>query len=134
MRKPFEKILMKFTLDLASRSTCNRKKVAAVLVSEDFNDIYAYSYNGGIPGDLNKCDNPKKPGNCGCLCAELNALMKARKDSVNKTLFITLSPCLRCAKLIINFREIKNVYFHDWYRKTEGLKILVDAKINCEQI
>lgn len=115
---------------LRSRSTCKRLKVAALVCDPDLRAIYAMGYNGPARGESNdSCRNEK--GNCGCVHAEANALVKLRTDQGNLCLFSTTSPCELCAKLIVNCGQITRVIFLESYRDSVGVKILKDAKIEC---
>ena len=126
MRPNMEKIWMDLALHLAKRSTCGRKKVGTVITSENLEQVFAVGYNGNAKKLPNICDS-KEVGNCGCLHSEVNALVKAGTRE-NKSLFVTLSPCKSCAKLMIN-ANVKTVYFREYYRKIDGIKILLEGGI-----
>ena len=120
-----------FYMDIAKRtaqlSYCNRRKVGAVLVSSDGRNIIAYGYNGTISGFPNVCELPDgTTDNDHVLHAETNAIMKAARSgySTDKTtLYVTVSPCINCAKLIIQ-SGIKRVVYNEYYHNTDGLSIL----------
>lgn len=120
-----EWLLMGFARAIAERSTCERLQVGAVVTNDTFDKIEAFGYNGNYKGGPNTCDS-KEPGNCGCLHAEMNALLKA--GNRGHTIFITTEPCKMCAKAIVN-AGIKMVYYSNPYRLHEGLKVLKKAKI-----
>ena len=129
MRPELEDIFMKLALNLAERSTCSRKQVGCVITSPDYSQVYGIGYNGSAKGFPNKCDR-ETPGNCGCLHAEDNALLKVSEPSyVEKYAFITLSPCETCAKRIINKGGFKKVFYHEEYRDKAGLTLLSKAGI-----
>ncbi len=133
-RITFEQIYMRLAFDLASRSTCKRLKVGCVIVSCDYSRVYGIGYNGNAAGRANECDSPT-PGNCGCLHAEDNALLKTNGGpEVSKIVFVTHQPCSYCAKRMVNKGGIKKVYYSEPYRLTEGLRILQDADIEIHQI
>ena len=70
------------------------------------------------------------------LHAESNAIAKCAKlntSTNNCTIYVTLSPCFECAKLIIQ-AGIKRVVYKDIYRNTDGLKLLIKSNIICEQL
>lgn len=128
-RPTFEEIYMKFAIDLAKRSTCARLNVGAVVVSDDYSRVYGIGYNGNAAGFQNSCDSDE-PGNCGCLHAEDNALLKTNGGSeVPKIIFVTHQPCAYCAKRMINKGGVKKVYFNEPYRLKAGLEILERAGV-----
>lgn len=118
-------------MDIAKRtaqlSYCNRRKVGAVLVSDDNRNIISYGYNGTISGFPNVCELPDgTTDNDRVLHAETNAIMKAARSgySTDKTtLYVTVSPCINCAKLIIQ-SGVKRVVYNEDYHNTDGLSIL----------
>lgn len=133
-RITFQEIYMRLAFDLAKRSTCQRLNVGAVVVSDDFSRVYGIGYNGNAAGLPNKCDS-NEPGNCGCLHAEDNALLKTNGGSeVAKIIFVTHQPCLYCAKRIVNKGGIKAVYYCEPYRKKDGLLVLKKAGIKVIKI
>lgn len=112
----------------AQRSTCSRLKVGCVITTEDGSNIVSIGYNGSYKGGNNECLSDE-PGNCGHSAhAELNALIKADYSIKNKKLYVTHSPCSRCATAIVN-AGITEVYYNQLYRSPDGLQILDDAGI-----
>ncbi len=113
----------------SENSYCVRRKVGALLVKDKM--IISDGYNGTPSGFENVCeddDNITKPY---VLHAEANAITKVAKSnnsSENATLYVTSSPCLECAKLIIQ-AGIKRVVYSEEYRKTDGLQLLRRANI-----
>jgi dCMP deaminase len=107
---------------IAGSSTCERLKVGCVITSFDLEQIYAIGINGNAKKLKNKCDG-EEVGKCGCVHAENNALIKVGIRDPKKVVFITHSPCLSCAKLIIN-SGASYVYYAKAYRDTLPLKIL----------
>lgn len=133
-RVSFEEIYMRFALQLAERSTCQRLKVGAVVVANDYTHVYGIGYNGNASGLPNTCESDE-PGNCGCLHAEDNALLKTHVGPhVPKIFFVTHQPCAYCAKRIINKGGFQKVFFYHPYRLMRGLEILEGAGIHVEQI
>ena len=133
-RISFPEIYMKLAFDLANRSTCSRLQVGAVIVSEDFSRVYGIGYNGNAAGFPNECDSDQ-PGNCGCLHAEDNALLKTGGGpEVIKIAFVTHQPCLYCAKRMINKGGIKKVFYCNSYRSTDGINMLREAGIDVQQL
>jgi len=133
-RPSFQEIYMNQALDLARRSTCLRKKVGCVIVSDDFAHVYGLGYNGNAKDFPNTCDSDVA-GDCGCLHAEDNALDKVVvPKEVPKIVFVTVSPCRYCAKRFINKGGVKKVYYYEEYRKRDGLEILEKAGIEFEKL
>lgn len=118
----------------AQRSSCARKKVGAIITDSDMRNIFAVGYNGPPRHTPNECPGDASvAGGCGCIHAETNALLKAPFDQMPLTLFVTLSPCIHCARLITNSYVTKVIY-RDEYRTTEGLLLLAHAGIQIEKI
>jgi dCMP deaminase len=117
----------------AQNSYCKRRKVGALLVKDRM--IISDGYNGTPSGFENICeeDGLTKPY---VLHAEANAITKVAKSgnsSEGSTLYVTASPCLECAKLIIQ-SGIKRVVYKDEYRLTDGVDLLRQAGIQVEKI
>ncbi|MBF0311845.1 MAG: competence protein ComE [Oligoflexia bacterium] len=128
-RVSFEEIYMRFAYNLSLRSTCKRLHVGAVVVSTDYSRVYGIGYNGNAQGLANTCDSDE-PGNCGCLHAEDNALLKTNGGAeVEKIFFVTHTPCAYCAKRIINKGGVRRVYYGESYRSPAGIEILKQAGI-----
>jgi dCMP deaminase len=130
---------IKLYMDIAERvaleSYCERKKVGAVIVKD--NNIISFGYNGTISGFPNVCeaDDGEKTLET-VLHAESNALMKCLKrgeSTDGASLYVTLSPCQGCAKLIIQ-SGIKEVFYRDEYRSISGLDLLCEANVKLTQL
>jgi len=119
-------LLMAFARGLAARSTCGRLAVGAVLTDPGRLQVLGIGYNGGARGAPHGCDRPE-PGNCGCLHAEVNALLKA-PGLVPKILYVTTAPCAACAKAAVNAGVVKVIYDRP-YRLIDGLEILRAAGV-----
>lgn len=117
------------------RSHCVRKKVGAFVVKDQ--QIIADGYNGMPKGYDNMCELPGQDvSNPLVLHAEANALAKIGKStqsSIGATLYLTLSPCLECSKLIVQ-HEIARVVYSEEYRITDGLDLLKKSGIKVEHI
>ena len=107
---------------LSGRSTCSRAKTGAVVTSHDLSSIYAVGYNGNASGMPNSCDSDEV-GKCGCIHSEENALIKVQARDGKKVMFATTSPCLKCAKLIIN-SGFSWVFYGEPYRHVMPLSYL----------
>ena len=125
-RPTIQTIWMNLAISLSTRSTCKRKKVGTVVTSEDMEQVLSVGYNGNAKGFDNTCDTDEA-GNCGCIHSENNALIKSGSRD-NKVVFVSLSPCKHCAKLMIN-ANVKTVYFREYYRDITGLNILVSGGV-----
>jgi dCMP deaminase len=122
-QKKLDKVFMNITKEVATLSHCVRFKVGAVLVKDG--NIISMGYNGTPAGMDNCCekDNITVPH---VIHGEVNAILKAAKTgtSVNGgTLYLTLSPCLDCSKLILQ-SGIKRVVYLTAYRNLEGVDFL----------
>lgn len=127
MRPSRNQLMMEFARIVSTRGTCDRLHVGAVVASPDGRHIMGYGYNGNAATLPDECDNPETPGRCGCVHAEANALVNAERTR-GMELFVTHSPCIACAKLIVN-AGIAFVYFLQYYRDDEGLELLRAAGI-----
>lgn len=133
MSSTLEQAMMDTALRFALLSKCKRLQVGCVISTEDFSVINSIGYNGNARGIEQSCD-PSKPGNCSCdVHGECNALIKADYSIKNKRMFVSHSPCIKCAAMIIN-AGIKYVYYHTEYRDTLPLELLKKAKIEVRQI
>lgn len=116
----------------AENSYCQRRKVGAILVKDRM--IISDGFNGTPAGFENVCEDDStgltKPY---VLHAEANAITKVARSnnsSEGSTLYVTASPCLDCAKLIIQ-AGIRRVVFNELYRITDGIELLQRAGIEC---
>lgn len=125
-REKLPRLYMNFAMEVADLSTCKRSKVGCVVVSNDLEHVYGFGYNGNATGFENTCDNDMMAGGCGCVHAELNAIAKVNVNDKNKVIFCTMSPCLMCAKILIN-SGFSTFYFVKEYRDRAGLDILLKA-------
>ena len=127
-RISWENYFMNIAAEVATRSTCDRKHVGAVIVREK--TILSTGYNGSIKG-LPHCDeagHEMVDGHCvRTTHAEANAIVQAAKNGVEINLseiYVTASPCYSCFKLIAN-AGIKTIYYKELYR---------DERINLKQL
>lgn len=119
---------MKFAKLMSRRSTCAQRSVGAVITSADFEQVYSVGYNGNAKGRINGCDGLGWKDSCGCIHAEMNALIKCSTKDITKVMFITLAPCSLCAKMMVNSGFSLVYYAEDW-KSADGLKILREAGI-----
>ena len=116
---------MNIAQEVATRSTCDRKHVGAVIVRDK--TILSTGYNGSIKG-LPHCDeagHEMVEGHCvRTTHAEANAIVQAAKNGVkidSAEIYVTASPCYNCFKLIAN-AGIKIIFYHEFYRDDRILK------------
>lgn len=117
----------------AENSYCQRRKVGALLVKDKM--IISDGYNGTPSGFENICEDETGHTKPYVLHAEANAITKVAKSynsSEGATLYVTSSPCLECAKLIIQ-AGITRVVFIDSYRSEDGIQLLKRANIEIIQ-
>ena len=118
--------LMRVASLTAERLTCKRLQVGAVFADPSL-ETFVVGYNGGYKGGPNGCrGNHKTPGGCGCIHAEVNAVAKANRGP--KHVFVTHSPCVVCAALLVN-ADVRQVFFGQYYRDDSGLDLLREAGI-----
>jgi dCMP deaminase len=128
----FDKRYLEMARVWAKNSYCKRRQVGALIVKDRM--IISDGYNGTPEGFENICEDEEGNTKPYVLHAEANAITKVAKSynsSNGATLYITTSPCVECAKLIIQ-SGIKRVVFCDNYHSEEGLKLLERAKIDVE--
>src|SRR5690606_10677028 len=122
---------------VSRRSTCLRKQVGAVIAKD--HRVVSMGYNGApsrMPhclevGCLSFVGDEKDPGCQRAVHAEANAIAFAARQGIaveGATLYVTLAPCLNCAKLIIN-AGIKRVVYGEPYRENKGIELLDMAGI-----
>jgi dCMP deaminase len=121
-RIPLEEVYMRMAEELAKRSTCARTQVGSVITTGDLTQVLGIGYNGNARGLPNRCDSAE-PGRCGCLHSEANALIKAGAQVEGKLMFVTVSPCVMCAKMIVN-SNVGRVYYRTKYRDPAGVEVL----------
>ena len=115
----------------SENSYCTRRKVGALIVKDKM--IISDGYNGTPSGFENVCELEDGTTKGYVLHAEANAITKIAKSgnsSLDATLYVTTSPCLECAKLIIQ-SGIKRVVYSEKYRIDDGIKLLERAGIEC---
>ncbi|HUE96689.1 MAG TPA: deaminase [Longimicrobiaceae bacterium] len=121
-RIPLFEVYMRMAEELAKRSTCTRARVGTVLTDALLSNVLGIGYNGNASGLPNRCDSVEA-GRCGCIHAEMNALVKAPGSVRDKVVFVTMSPCVMCAKLIIQ-SGVTHVFYRNAYREPVGLEVL----------
>jgi len=133
-QEQFDRRYLEMAAIWAKNSYCIRRQVGALIVKGRM--IISDGYNGTPSGFENICEDEEGKTKPYVLHAEANAITKVAKSnnsSEGSTLYITASPCVECAKLIIQ-AGIKRVVYLDQYRNTDGLDILQRANITVDQI
>jgi dCMP deaminase len=118
----------------AENSYCNRRKVGALIVKDKM--IISDGYNGTPAGFENVCEDENGLTKPYVLHAEANAITKiacSSNSSKGATMYVTTSPCIECAKLIIQ-AGIKRVIYSEKYRLEDGLDLLRRANIEVVYI
>jgi dCMP deaminase len=130
----YDKAYLRIAKEWSQLSYCKRKQVGAIIVRDRM--IISDGYNGTPSGFDNCCEDQSGLTNWYVLHAEANAILKVARSSQtcdNATLYITLSPCKECSKLI-HQSGIKRVVYHQDYQDTSGIDFLVRAGVIVEQI
>ena len=125
----FDNSYLEMAFVWAKNSYCKRRKVGALIVKDRM--IISDGYNGTPSGFENVCEDDDNTTKSYVLHAEANAITKIAKSnnsSEGATLYITDSPCIECAKLIIQAGITRVVYARK-YRITDGLDLLKRADI-----
>lgn len=116
----------------SENSYCTRRKVGALIVKDKM--IISDGYNGTPSGFENVCEDENNVTKPYVLHAEANAITKIARSGNNSdgaTLYVTDSPCIECAKLIIQ-AGIKRVIYAKEYRITDGVELLRIAGIEVK--
>ena len=127
--RKFDRSYLEMAKVWAKNSYCNRRKVGALLVKD--NMIISDGFNGTPSGFENVCEDENGKTKAYVLHAEANAITKVAKSgnsSEGATLYVTDSPCVECAKLIIQAGIIRVVYLNE-YRIMDGVELLRRAGV-----
>jgi dCMP deaminase len=130
----YDKAYLRLAQEWAGLSHCVRKKVGAIIVRDRM--IISDGFNGTPTGFDNCCENEVGETNWYVLHAEANAILKVARSTQScegATLYITLSPCNECSKLI-HQSGIKRVVYQTEYRDVSGVDFLKKAGVIVEQI
>lgn len=129
-----DKRYLRMAMIWAENSYCQRRKVGALVVKEKM--IISDGYNGTPSGFENICEDESNVTKPYVLHAEANAITKLARSNNNSdgaTLYVTASPCIECAKLIIQ-AGIKRVVYGEQYRLEDGINLLRRANIEVKYI
>lgn len=130
----FDKAYLRIAREWGKLSHCKRKQVGAVIVKDRM--IISDGYNGTPTGFENPCENEEENTKWYVLHAEANAILKVAASTQSckgATLYITLSPCKECSKLIYQ-AGIQRVVYQSRYRDDSGLEFLEKAGVEISQI
>ena len=125
----YDKAYLKMALEWGELSYCKRRKVGALIVKDKM--IISDGYNGTPTGFENICEDDEGYTKWYVLHAEANAIAKvssSTQSTKGATLYITLSPCKECSKLIFQ-SGIKRVVYNKKYKDTSGLEFLEKAGV-----
>ena len=131
--KKFDRSYLEMASVWARNSYCSRRQVGAILVKDRM--IISDGYNGTPSGFENVCEDENGVTKPYVLHAEANAITKVAKSSnssLGATLYVTASPCMECAKLIIQ-AGIRRVVYLEEYRITDGVDLLRRAGVQVEK-
>lgn len=130
----FDIAYLKMALEWAKLSYCKRKQVGALIVKDRM--IISDGFNGTPSGFENCCEDEDGNTHWYVLHAEANAILKlasSTQSAHGATLYITLSPCKECSKLIVQ-SGIKKVFYIDEYKDLEGVNLLKSKGIEVYRI
>ena len=133
-QRKFDQRYLEMARIWAQNSYCQRRQVGALVVKSGM--IISDGYNGTPSGFENICEDDNGVTKPYVLHAEANAITKLARSSNNSdgaTIYITASPCIECAKLIIQ-SGIKRVVYGEKYRLTDGIELLERAGIEVEYL
>lgn len=125
----YDKAYLRMASTWAELSHCERKKVGALIVRDGM--IISDGYNGTPAGFDNCCENAQGETHWYVLHAEANAILKVARSTNNcrnATLYLTLSPCKECSKLVLQAGITRVVYINE-YKDTAGIDFLKSAGV-----
>ena len=130
----YDKAYLKMALEWGKLSHCKRRQVGALIVKDKM--IISDGYNGTPTGFDNNCEDDENYTKWYVLHAEANAITKvssSTQSSEGATLYVTLSPCRDCSKLILQAGIIRVVYYEE-YKDRSGLDFLIEGGVEVTQI
>ena len=130
----YDKAYLKMATEWAKLSHCKRRQVGALIVKDKM--IISDGYNGTPTGFENCCEDDEGYTKWYVLHAEANAILKVASSTQStrgSTLYVTLSPCTDCSKLIFQSGIVRVVYINE-YKDRTGLDFLVKSGVKVEQI
>ena len=133
-RKKYDKAYLRIAREWSLLSYCKRRQVGAIIVRDRM--IISDGYNGTPSGFENCCEDNEGLTNWYVLHAEANAILKVARSTQScegATLYITMSPCKECSKLI-HQSGIKRVVYQSGYKDTSGIDFLIKAGVAVDHI
>ncbi|ESU23080.1 dCMP deaminase [Flavobacterium enshiense DK69] len=133
-KEKYDKAYLRIAKEWGQLSYCQRKKVGAIIVKDRM--IISDGYNGTPSGFENCCEDDEGLTKWYVLHAEANAISKVARSTQScegATLYITLSPCKECSKLI-HQSGVKRVVYHEGYKDDSGLDFLRKAGVEVDII
>ena len=133
-RNKYDKAYLRIAREWSLLSYCKRRQVGAIIVRDRM--IISDGYNGTPSGFENCCEDQEGLTNWYVLHAEANAILKVARSTQScegATLYITMSPCKECSKLI-HQSGIKRVVYQSDYKDTSGIDFLIKAGVAVEHI
>ena len=130
----YDRAYLRIATEWGRLSYCKRKQVGAIIVRDRM--IISDGYNGTPSGFENCCEDAEGLTQWYVLHAEANAILKVARSTQScegATLYITLSPCKECSKLI-HQSGIKRVVYQHGYRDDSGLQFLMKAGVDVVQV
>lgn len=134
MKEKIKKFYIETLKNIEKLSYAKRNKVGCLIIKG--NNIVAFGYNGTPPGFDNCCEIDETTSKPEVIHAEVNAIAKCAREGISTngaSMFISVSPCFDCSKLILQ-SGIKEVYYLREYRIKESLELLRRSNIKVEQL
>jgi len=133
-QKQYDIAYLRMAKEWGKLSYCKRKQVGALIVKDKM--IISDGYNGTPTGFENVCEDEEGDTKWYVLHAEANAILKVASSTQScygATLYITLSPCKQCSKLV-HQAGIKRLVYHEEYKDNAGVKFLEKAGVSVSYI
>lgn len=130
----YDSLFMNICHQFSKMSYAQKKQVGAIIVKD--NSIISDGYNGTPSGYCNDCEDVNRNTHWYVLHAEANAILKCSKSTTSckeATLYVTMSPCKECSKLIIQ-SGITRVIYEEKYRDESGIHFLGNFNIECKSM
>lgn len=130
----FDRLYISIAKEVSKLSYCKRAQVGAVIVKGI--NIISYGYNGTLPGQSNICEDEFNNTNPNVVHSEINAILKAAKTNnscEDAFMYCTMSPCMECAKAIVQ-SGITKVYYVNDYRDTNAIKLLQSCDVEVIKV
>jgi dCMP deaminase len=132
-QEKYDRAYLRMALEWAQLSHCKRKQVGALIVKNRM--IISDGYNGTPSGFTNCCEDKDGKTNWYVLHAEANAILKTASsthDCGGATLYLTMSPCKECSKLV-HQAGIKRLVFINKYKDAAGIDFLKEAGVDVQE-